>query len=100
MGLDDIIPTPDEWLTLANTALHKAEPSREEWRTLVSNGMWVIQGLREKLRLQKVEILKHISYSGSSNGDCGKCGHESVEIYDTIYGDICWKCVRETLESK
>ncbi len=99
MGLDDVIPTPDKWLGLAHIALHDCEPNRKEWRHLVSNGMWVVQDLREKLRLMKIEILKQIRYSGSSNSDCGGCGCESVEIYDTIYGDMCWHCVRKMVEA-
>ena len=48
MGIDDKIPTPKEWVHLAHVALHEKEPNREEWRTLVSNGMWVIHGLKEE----------------------------------------------------
>ena len=57
-----------------------------------------IERLQEKLRLSELALLKQISYSGSTKGDCGNCGAESVELYDVIEGELCWDCVRKALE--
>lgn len=57
-----------------------------------------IERLQNETRLLRLRILKHISYSGSTNGDCAECGTESVELYDTIGGEICWSCVRNFVD--
>ncbi len=53
MSIDDPIPSSEEWIHLSHVALHEKEPNRDEWRTLVSNGMWVIQVLREEVARYK-----------------------------------------------
>ncbi len=53
MSIDDPIPSSEEWIHLAHVALHEKVLNQEEWRTLVSNGMWVIHGLREECARHK-----------------------------------------------